>query len=395
VKLLNNKVFLFPLIFMVIIFCSSILGTTCGPYFIKGIEQYQSQNYDSAIQIFNEISKSTIFTNECISSAFIYVGICEYLTGNSNQAQAKFIEAIKLFPDIEFPDENLSQDIVNLFISTKSRLVCNVEIYVKTPFEAALDVNNEIKLIYRLKNVLPGKIKLLSSKYNEKEMGYNLASGKLNKFYLQIERLRDYHAYDSLVMSFYPFEDFGKTKNYEELDDGSFVVKAGSQKIPLERNHYQDSVLSSIEITNDGSAILIPILESDQMFNKVLRDLSQNNARRKFNNAIKKASVAGFVITAGWSIYAHTKINSAYDEYLMQVYPNEIQASYRNYLGKVHKRNNLAVFAAVFALIRVVTEYTEPGEEEDILKKYNKNNNHNISLLIKPDVIGLKYALPL
>lgn len=394
-KLLHNKSFVFTVILLFYSLCNSVLGESCGPDFAKGIEEYQSKNYESAIQIFTPISKSTNFSDECIGNAFIYLGICEYLTGNSNQAQAEFIEAIKHYPNIKLPNENLEQDIINLFINTKSRLLCDIEIFIQTPFEASMYVNKEVKLIYRMENVLVGKIKILPSKYNEYDREYNLVSGKLNRFYLQIERLRDYYAYDSLALSFYPHEYSPETKKFEELGDGSFVVKSGSQKILLNRDHYETIPLTSIEIKNDGPLIRIPVLETTKKFNKLLRDLFYNRVRSKFNNGVKKVSLAGFIVCTSLSIYTHTKLNSAYDDYLLKVYPNEVQDAYREYVSKVHKRNNYAIFAGVFALIRVITDYTEPRKEEDILNDYNTQNNHKLSLLIKPDVIGLKYTLPL
>jgi hypothetical protein len=183
--------------------------------------------------------------------------------------QAEFIEAIKLFPNINLPEEDLPEDLIQVFQNTQSRLLCDVEIYVQSPFEMAMNVDNQIKLIYRLKNVLVGKIKAPVSKFNEFDMEYDLISGKMNRFFIQLERLRDYHAYDSLSFSFYPHEDFPETRKFEELDDGSFIVKSGSQKIVPEKDHYQGPILTSIEIRNDGPVIIIPILEVTPKFNKL------------------------------------------------------------------------------------------------------------------------------
>jgi hypothetical protein len=381
---------------LVVMFSYTASAETCGPDITKGIEQFRNQNYELAIQIFDPISKSNSLSDECNSTALIYIGISKYLSGNKNQAQDDFIEAIKLFPNIELPEENLSNEIINLFRSAKEILLCDIEIYVQSPYETALNVNNQIKLVYRMENVLVGKIKMFASKFNEFDMEYNLISGKMNRFYLQIERLRDYHAYDSLVMSFYPHEDFPETKKFEELDDGSFIIKSGSQKIATERDHYQGPILSTIEIRSDGPVTVIPILEITPNFNRLLRDLNYNSIRKRFNDNIKKVAVAGFIFSSVYSIYTHTKISSAYDEYLLQVHPSDVQDSYRNYVDKVHKRNYLAAFAAFFALTRAVAEYTEPKDEQKILNRYNnRRKNHNISLLIEPDVVGLKYTLPL
>jgi hypothetical protein len=246
-----------------------------------------------------------------------------------------------------------------------------------------------------MKNVLVGKIYVPISKLNEFDMEYDLISGRMNRFYIQIERLRDYYAYDSLALLFYPHEDFPETRKFDELDDGSFIIKSGSQKIVPEKDHYQGPILTSIQIRNDGPVVIIPILEVTPKFNKLLRDLNYNRIRKKFNNNIKKVSLAGFIVSAAWSIYMHTKLSSAYDEYLLQVHPSDVQDSYRSYVSKVHKRNRLAVIAGVFALARVVAEYTEPSDEQKILNRYNnRRKNHKISLLIEPDVIGLKYTLP-
>jgi hypothetical protein len=395
-KLISSKTLISMVFVLIFLLSTNINADTCGPDFKKGIEQYRLQNYDEAIRIFDPISKSRNMTDECSSNALVYIGICKFLSGNTNQAQADFIEAIKLFPNIKLPEEGLPDDLVKLFGDTQKRLLCDVELYVQTPYELAMNVDNQIKLIYRLKNVLVGEIKAKASKFSEFDMEYDLISGKTNRFYIQIDRLRDYHAYDSLVLSFYPHEDFPETRKFEELDDGSFIIKSGSQKIAPMEDHYQGPILTSIEIRNDGPVVVIPILEVTQRFNKLLRDLHYNSIRKRLNTTIKKVSVAGFAVSAAWSIIMHTKLGSAYDDYLLQVHPSDVQDSYRNYVGKVHKRNRLAVIAGFFALARVVAERTEPSDEQKILNRYNnRRRSQKLSLLIEPEIIGLKYTIPL
>ena len=60
---------------------TSIYAENCGSDFEKGVVQFRNQNYESAIQIFEPISKSRNFTDECNSSALIYIGICKYFSG--------------------------------------------------------------------------------------------------------------------------------------------------------------------------------------------------------------------------------------------------------------------------------------------------------------------------
>ncbi|MEW6412333.1 MAG: hypothetical protein AB1483_07650 [Candidatus Zixiibacteriota bacterium] len=267
----------------------------------------------------------------------------------------------------------------------------SIEIRITTPKSLALFDGDKLAVVYHLENVAGNFIELKASKYNTPQR-YQLTVGRVNRFDLKLEELRDFYAFDSLHVTFRPRISASSLAD-SLIEIGvlrdSRVVR-GNYSYTLERDNYEQQPLTEIVVGSGDDSKVIKVLESKPQWKKLVEDLSANPSRRRLTKVIRISSAIAAAGSALWAWQSNNEANNVYDEYMTKIHPVDISAKYREYEDLIEQRNILGAFALVFAATNAATFIFAPGDETDLVREYEAQwGKSGISLDLKPDYQGI------
>lgn len=266
---------------------------------------------------------------------------------------------------------------------------CSVEIRVLTPNSLVLSSDEGLCTTYRVDSVEARWIQISKSPYNEQERHY-LIAGELNQFDLALEVAHDFYAFDSLHLSFGPIimdsESGMKTKRFAGGD-----VRVGRFPVDLMRENYKEKALAKIIFGSGESTRTLAVLEAKPRWQKLHKDLAANPGRRRLTKIIEYSAIAGTVISALWAWKSDSDARDRYEEYLLQVQPEDVSGSYSRYEDMIEKRNILGTVAITLAATGIVSFLSKPRNEYELVADYErKYGPSGVTLDIGDDHAAIK-----
>ncbi|UCG62571.1 MAG: hypothetical protein JSV52_04600 [Candidatus Zixiibacteriota bacterium] len=357
----------------------------------------EEERYAEAVSLIDDAKKLIDCDLACLGEIFFLSGFCRYQLHQRNHALEELMESVRLRPRHGISASDYDLGFVELFERARSRTLCSVEIRILTPQTLAFMADNQISTVYRVSDVPADWIELHSNKYGDAQR-YRLIPGSVNSFDLELQELRDYRAFDSLSLLFMPTPNETATGRVEQdsVSAASPCIKMGKYCVELIRGNYYSTELSQIVIEGNWSASVILVLQAKTEWTKLHRSLKSNPARRMLAKVVKISAVIGAAATAIWAIDANAKADDKYAEYLTKVDRVEISDTYRDYTDFLNRRNVMGAFSLCFAAAGIVTYLISPGNERDLIDRYERDYRPSgISLDVKNNYVGVRLAVDL
>ncbi len=365
------------------------------PQQLSAVQQLiERAEYNEALVDLRELKQLSDCSNFCKAEAYLLAGLCRLRLGQSSAAYGELIESIRLRPKYRPIQTQYGQDLVDLYNTAKKEVLCSIEIRVGTPRSIALDARGELYTVYREDDVPAGSIELKECKYGQAQR-YRLIAGRVNSFDLILEKMHDFHSYDSLHLSFRPCISEDSVSEIEAYDPEEYsCVRIGKFCVELQRANYAAEPISRIMVQDGDNINSIYVFESKPEWQKLHQQLASNPGRRKLTKVIKYASILGTTATALLAWRENSRAEDKYDEYMSKANFFEINETYRAYEELISNRNVLGGFAISFAAAGVLSYLLAPRNEAELISEFeDKYRPSGIRLDVRFETVGAKLVL--
>ncbi|UCE23285.1 MAG: hypothetical protein JSU74_08240 [Candidatus Zixiibacteriota bacterium] len=350
--------------------------------------------YGEALEDLRELKQRPDCGKYCRAEAHLLAGLCRLRLGQSGAAYGELVESIRLRPKYRPTQAQYGQELVEVYSAAKKEVLCSIEIRVGTPSSIALEARGGFYTIYREDNVPAGSIELKECKYGQAQR-YRLIAGRVNAFDLILEKMHDFHSYDSLHLSFRPCISEDTVSEVEAYDPESYsCVRIGKFCVDLQQANYSDEPITRITVEDGNNINSIYVFESKPEWQKLHQQLASNPGRRKLAKVIKYASILGTTATALLAWRENSRAEDKYDEYMSKANFFEINETYRAYEELISNRNVLGGFAISFAAAGILSYLLAPRDEAELISEFEETYRPSgIKLDVRFDTVGAKLVL--
>ncbi|UCD63258.1 MAG: hypothetical protein JSW34_10975 [Candidatus Zixiibacteriota bacterium] len=359
----------------------------------QGRQLLRQGQLEPALELFSAIIDEAGGDVQCLAEAHLYRGVCLDGLGRTGEVKEEFREAIRLMPKLRFPaDEDLSAELHEKYQRTRRELLCTVEVSVATSEAIAMLQNEELRLSYRLEDVLAGQlITLESNRHTPYAQAHKLIPGRVNAFVLVwATGTADTAVAIHLAQ---PRKTDVYSHGAARQDATGCYLEVNGQRLDIDRKYYAEVPLTRLVIGEEPAVMALEIIEANPEWRRLQRDLRRNPAVRSWVRGLKIASAVGFVAAGTTSLYWNKRAGDQFDVY-MDALPAETHAAYDEYEHRVALRNIFGGFALSFAVLESLWFLTAPRSQSELLKDFeSKKVRANLALDAGSDYVGLKLAV--